>query len=236
MLVPVPGEGVPERHEVTIDGSTAGRAFRRVEAVRSPASGGPAHLWVPLLDGAERIGVLELGVDDAPDEAFTEEARAFASLVAELTVSRDAYSDALVRLRRRRSMSLAAEIQWSLMPPLTTPATGSCSRMPSNRPTTSAGTPSTTPNGPHVDFVILDAVGHGVQASLLAPAAVGTYRHARRDGLELTAPAAMDDVVAEQFRPPGSSPRRSPGSTRRRVLLPGSTAVPPPRWSCAAAR
>src|SRR3712207_9240875 len=41
------------------------------------------------------------------------------SRFAELVVTRDAYSDVFARLRRRRELSLAAEVQWELLPPLT---------------------------------------------------------------------------------------------------------------------
>jgi serine phosphatase RsbU (regulator of sigma subunit) len=201
VLVPVPGDGVAERQEVTIDGSTAGRAFRRVEPVRSPRSDGPSHLWLPLLDGAERIGVLELVVDGEPDDAFEQEARHFASLVSELVVTRDAYSDAFARLRRRQPLSLAAEIQWELLPPLTYASdrvviTGAL------EPAYDIGgdTFDYAANDPVVDLMVLDAVGHGLPAALLASAAVGAYRHGRRNGLDLPdIAAAMDAVIAGQF-------------------------------------
>ncbi|MGY1772694.1 PP2C family protein-serine/threonine phosphatase [Blastococcus sp. SYSU D00813] len=201
LLVPLSGEGVPERPEVTIDGSTAGRAFRRVEVVRSPGTEGPARLWVPLLDGAERIGVLELVVDGPAVEDLDHEARVFASLVAELTVTRDAYSDAFSRLRRRRPLGLAAEIQWDLLPPLTYASdrvviTGAL------EPAYDIGgdTFDYAANDPLVDFMVLDAVGHGLPAALLSTAAVGAYRHGRRNGLPLPElAAAMDAVIAGQF-------------------------------------
>jgi hypothetical protein len=201
VLVPVPGEGAPQRQEVTIDGSTAGRAFRRVEPVRSPRSDGPGHLWLPLLDGAERIGVLELVVDGEPDDAFVEEARTFASLVSELVVTRDAYSDTFSRLRRRQPLSLAAEIQWELLPPLTYASdrvviTGAL------EPAYDIGgdTFDYAANDPVVDLLVLDAVGHGLPAALLASAAVGAYRHGRRNGHDLPdIAAAMDAVIAGQF-------------------------------------
>jgi serine phosphatase RsbU (regulator of sigma subunit) len=200
-LVPVPGEGVAERSEVTIDGSTAGRAFRRVAIVRSPAPDGGAHLWIPLLDGAERVGVLELLVDGEPDEAFDDEIRAFAALVAELTVTRSAYSDAIVRFRRRKPLTLAAEIQWELLPPLTYASdrvviTGML------EPAYEIGgdTFDYAANDPWVDFMVLDAVGHGLPAALLASAAVGAYRHARRERLDLPGIATtMNAVIAGQF-------------------------------------
>ena len=203
-LLPVRGEDVPHRPVLTIDGSVAGRAFRRVDPVRSEPDDGPASLWLPLLDGAERIGVLELVLPAEVPPAFEDDARSFASLVAELVVTRDAYSDVFARLRRRRPLSLAAEIQWELLPPLTYASdrvviTGAL------EPTYEIGgdTFDYAVNGPLVDLAVLDAVGHGLPAALLATAAVGAYRHARREGLDLPAvAAAMDAVVAGQF--PGS--------------------------------
>jgi hypothetical protein len=201
VLVPVTGEGVPDRQELTIDGSLAGRAFRRVDPVRSGPEGGAGTLWVPLLDGAERIGVLEFLVPADEPPHFADEARSFSSLVAELVVTRDAYSDVFSRLRRRRDLSLAAEIQWELLPPLTY-ASDRVVLTGSLEPTYEIGgdTFDYAVNGPLVDLAVLDAVGHGLPAALLATAAVGAYRHARRSGLDLPAvAAAMDAVVAGQF-------------------------------------
>ncbi|PWW21137.1 serine phosphatase RsbU (regulator of sigma subunit) [Geodermatophilus normandii] len=200
-LVPVRGEGVPDRPVLTIDGSVGGRAFRRVAPVRSTADGAPGAVWLPLLDGAQRIGVLELVVPGALSPAFEDEARSFASLVAELTVTRDAYSDVLRRLRRRRPLTLAAEIQWELLPPLTY-AGGRVVITGALEPTYRIGgdTFDYAVNGSLVDFAVLDAVGHGLPAALLSTAAVGAYRHARRTGHDLPAvAAAMDAVVAGEF-------------------------------------
>src|SRR4051812_1163518 len=97
----------------------AGRAFHRVEVVTSSATGGSCRLWVPLLNGVERLGVVEvvLPAESTPD--LQEALRALISLVAELVVTKDAYGDVFARLRRRKTFSLAAEIQWELLPPLT---------------------------------------------------------------------------------------------------------------------
>ncbi|WP_448642715.1 PP2C family protein-serine/threonine phosphatase [Geodermatophilus sp. URMC 63] len=201
VLVPVPGEDVPARHELTIDGSLAGRAFRRVEPVHAVGHDGPATLWVPLLDGAERVGVLEyvLAGDLTPEHE--DDVRSLAAVVAELVVTRDAYSDVFARLRRRRPLTLAAEIQWELLPPLTYASdrvvvTGAL------EPAYGIGgdTFDYAVNGPLVDLMVLDAVGHGLPAALLSTAAVGAYRHARRDHLDLPGTAAaIDAVIAGQF-------------------------------------
>lgn len=200
-LVPVTGDGVPDRPALTIDGSVAGRAFRRVEPVWSGPHDGPGSVFVPLLDGAERIGVLEFVLAAEPPPDLQDEARSFASLVAELVVTRDAYSDSFARLRRRRPLSLAAELQWELLPPLTY-ASSRVVVTGALEPSYDIGgdTFDYAVNGPLVDLVVLDAVGHGLPAALLAGAAVGAYRHARRDGLDLPGIAtAVDDVVATQF-------------------------------------
>ncbi len=204
VLVPVPGEGVPGRQELTIDGSLGGRAFRRVDTVQAPPHDGLVTLWVPLLDGAERVGVLEFVVPGEVPPELDDDARTFASLVAEVVVTRDAYSDFFSRLRRRRTLSLAAEIQWDLLPPLTYASdrvviTGAL------EPAYEIGgdTFDYAVNGSLVDLMVLDAVGHGLPAALLSSAAVGAYRHARRDRLDLPdIAAAVDAVIAGQF--PGS--------------------------------
>ena len=41
------------------------------------------------------------------------------TVVAELVMSKTQYGDTVVRLRRQAEMGLAAELQWSLLPPLT---------------------------------------------------------------------------------------------------------------------
>ena len=110
-LLPLSGDGVPERQELPIEGTMAGRCFRRVETLTSSGAGNTCRLWLPLLDGVERLGVAELVLPDTPTGAQQEELRAFVSLVAELIVVHDAYGDIFSRLRRRKTLSLAAEMQ-----------------------------------------------------------------------------------------------------------------------------
>ncbi|TFV68336.1 UNVERIFIED_ORG: serine/threonine-protein phosphatase [Bacillus sp. AZ43] len=204
-LVPLPGDGVPHRAAQPVDESIAGLTFRQVAVDRAPAEpDGHWRLWLPLLDGAERAGVLELGYPSEPSDDDEEHARAFASLIAELTVSRDAYSDVFSRLRRSRAMSLAAEIQWELLPPLTF-GSERLALSGALEPSYDIGgdTFDYAVNGDAAELLVLDAVGHGLPAALLAAAAVGAYRNARREGGDLPRiSAVMDQVVADHF--PGS--------------------------------
>ncbi|TFV52586.1 serine/threonine-protein phosphatase [Blastococcus sp. TF02A-35] len=201
-LVPLAGSDVPSRAPLDVDDATGGAAFRRVEIVPAATGGGTATtLWVPLLDGAERLGVLELGFDGGPPSDRGEEIRAFAALVAELCVTRDAYSDVLTRLRRNRPMSIAAEIQWELVPPLTF-GTDRIVIAAALEPSYEIGgdTFDYAVNGPVADLMVLDAVGHGLPAALLSTVAVGAYRSGRRAGLPLPEISArMDQAIREQF-------------------------------------
>jgi serine phosphatase RsbU (regulator of sigma subunit) len=57
-------------------------------------------------------------------------------------------------------------------------------------------------NGDLAHLAILDAMGHGLEASRIANLAVGSYRHSRRQGLGLEETfAAMDTVIADQLGP-----------------------------------
>ncbi|MGY2067679.1 PP2C family protein-serine/threonine phosphatase [Blastococcus sp. SYSU DS0619] len=200
LLQPVRGEGVPLRQELSVDGSFGGRAFRRVEVLSSPVGPRSTRLWVPLLNGVERLGVIELLVPDLTPER-ERRLRAFVSLVSEVFVVSDQYTDIFAQLRRRRTLSLAAEIQWDLLPPLTF---GSDRVVVSGalEPAYDIGgdTFDYAVNGPLVDLMVLDAVGHGLPAALLSAAAVGAYRHARRNMWDLPeVSAAMNEVIAGQF-------------------------------------
>jgi serine phosphatase RsbU (regulator of sigma subunit) len=184
-LLPLPGAGVPERQELPIEGTMAGRAFRRVEVVGGAGEHGH-RLWAPLLDGVERLGVIELVLPEAPTRDQQDGLRAFVSLVAELVVVNDAYSDVFSRLRRRKTLSLAAEMQWELLPPMSfgterVVVTGGL------EPAYDVGGDSFdyAINGSTMDLLVIDSVGHGLPAAVLASVAVSAYRHARRDRLDL---------------------------------------------------
>ncbi len=55
-------------------------------------------------------------------------------------------------------------------------------------------------NGSMVDLVVIDSIGHGLSAAVLATVAIGAYRHARRNDLDLPDIAvAIDSAIAGQF-------------------------------------
>ena len=120
-LVPVPGLGLPEREPLDIDDSVGGRAFRSESTIDGEVvrAGDPAtiRLWVPLLDGAERLGVLS--VTAVATDVTRRRAGDVASIAAAMVVGKQPYGDGLVRTRRLREVQIAAELRWDSLPPLT---------------------------------------------------------------------------------------------------------------------
>ncbi len=115
-LVPLPGDGLAAGEPQPIDGSDAGRAFREARPVEVSQAGG-VRVYLPLLDGGDQVGVMAVTLDHLHDDE-RRLLRRLASLVADMLVTKHGYTDLFFRLRRREPMSVAAEIQWSLLPPL----------------------------------------------------------------------------------------------------------------------
>ena len=202
-LVPVLAPHDEPREAQTVDGSVAGRAFRLVEPVEVEA-GSARRLWVPLLDGIERLGVLEVvvptGGEPLTDDLHRELGQ-LAHLVADLLISNSAYTDHYEWFRRRAPMALPAEMQHELLPPLTF---GTHRLVISGllAPAYEVGGDAFdyALNGNIAHIAVLDAIGHGLQASLLASLAVACYRNSRRAGLDLSHSAVViDQTLSEMF-------------------------------------
>jgi serine phosphatase RsbU (regulator of sigma subunit) len=160
---------------------------------------------VPVLDGTERLGVLAVTVGDpeflVPTSPPGRALRFLASLVGELLASKSMYGDALVRLRRTAPMGLAAEIQWSLLPPLTF-----ASRDVS---IAAALEPAYEVAGDSVDYAvdpgrarfgIFDGMGHELLSAQLVGLVVAAYRNARRAGQGLVATTHhIEDALHQVF-------------------------------------
>jgi hypothetical protein len=120
-LVPVPGPGAADRETLPVQGTLAGRAFAANVIVDVGGERGSGRrLWLPLLDGTERLGVVEMTFAER-NEPLPEPLKAvcerFAHLIATLISNKDLYSDFFKALRRRHPMTVASELVWELVPP-----------------------------------------------------------------------------------------------------------------------
>jgi len=183
-----------------VDGTLAGRAFQTERPVTVADTGAGAAVWLPILDGAERVGVLFLRVPVISDELVARCAD-LAGFLGELIVSKSQYGDSLLQARRLRDMTLAAELRWGMLPPLT--FTGehvgiACVLEPAYEVAGDAFDYAVNSGVLHLG--IFDAMGHGLEASRMASLTVATYRWARRRGLDLIETfRAMDDALMGEF-------------------------------------
>lgn len=212
VLVPFRGADVetddPDDPVLGIDATIAGRAFQHMQwltqAGTSDGDPDSVRLWIPLIDGTERLGVLGLTLPGAAleTEIGVPPLRRFASVMAELVMSKTLYGDSIVRARRTRAMDLAGEIQWSLLPPLTF----------ANHAVTIAGAlePAYEVAGDSLDyavdtgtarFAVFDGMGHSIVSAQLISLVIAAYRNARRGGQTLSETAAhIESAVNEVFR------------------------------------
>jgi len=191
------------REPLEVDTTLAGRAFRMVEMLWGQAEAEP-RLWVPVVDGEERLGVLEITLGahaDPGDSGLWHQCRWIAMLLGHLVTAANRYGDALDNVRLQQPRTIAAELVWMLLPPLT------------------AGTddfllagmlePSYEVGGDAFDYglseatatlAIFDAMGHTLNAGLMTAATLAAYRNAR------------GEATTSSDRPPPST-RRSEGTS-----------------------
>jgi serine phosphatase RsbU (regulator of sigma subunit) len=128
--------------------------------------------------------------------------RQLAGLIAEVIVAKDLYGDHYKVMRRREEMTLAAEMQWSMLPPLTfTTPRLSISGMLEPCYAIAGDTFDYAYDDDVARMALIDAMGHGFEATVMASVVVTTYRHSRRIGATLAEHhRAMDEAFAAHFR------------------------------------
>jgi hypothetical protein len=190
-LVPVPGG----REPLEIESTPAGEAFQRSDVVVT-AEAGESRLWAPLLDGVERLGVLEAHPTDGTDPhdpVLRDQCRWLAYLVTITTQ----YGDGLDRVRRREHRDPVAELLWTALPPLTA-ATQTVTVAAATEPAynTTSDVFDYALSETAVSFAIFDAGTRERTGALAAAVALSAYRAARRDGRNLREQAhAVDDAI-----------------------------------------
>ena len=176
-----------------VEGSPAGEAFMTVRMVRAPERAD--LLWVPIVDGTERLGVAGIVMPDVgqlEDPDIHLALTALSGLVGHLIVAKTAYGDVLRAARRSRPMSTEGELLWRNLPPLTF-ATDNLVVSAVLEPCYEVGGDAFdyAVDNDHAQLGILDAVGHGLSAALTAVLSLAAIRAARSSGA-----AGLDDLAA----------------------------------------
>ncbi|MGR6317690.1 PP2C family protein-serine/threonine phosphatase [Micromonospora soli] len=200
LLRPLPRPGRPAPDPLPIDASLPGRAYSEVR-VRAGQDG---RLWVPVVDGTERLGLLEVTLaagTDPDDEVLRDGCRSIAALVGHVLAGKLTYGDTLHRVRRSGPMEVSAELLWQLLPPLTF-ATDTVAISAILEPCYEVGGDAFdyALDGGLFALAILDGVGHGLPATLFTAVALAALRAGRRAGTELPGlPAVVDAALRSQW-------------------------------------
>lgn len=179
-----PGREIAER--VALDGSAHGRALA-AQAVRVDEEAGGWRVLAPVTNRGEAIGILELLLDEEPDEPCVDDVALAAHALAYVVIANRRFTDLFEWGQRSVPLSLAAEIQHRLLPATYTCEAGQFALAAWLEP---AGEIA----GDTFDFSLerdtlhlsmTDAMGHALESALLATVLVGALRNGRRAGLEL---------------------------------------------------
>lgn len=183
-----------------VDCSSAGWAYRTVSPRVAEADDG-LILWMPLVDGAERLGVLAIRTASL-DGVRMRRSRMLAHLFAMLITSKRAYSDWLAARTRTASMQLPAEMLRAFLPPRTIGSSRCVSTAvlePAYDIAGDAFDHSVAKNILHT--MILDAMGHDLTAGLTTSVAMAAARNARRAGADLANVVNSVDQALTQWLP-----------------------------------
>ncbi|MFF2148269.1 PP2C family protein-serine/threonine phosphatase [Kitasatospora sp. NPDC058190] len=183
-----------------VDRSPAGWAYRRVSPQVAADNGG-VIVWMPLVDGAERLGVLAVRTA-ALNGARMRRSRMLAHLFAMLITSKRTYSDWLASLARTSTMGLPAEMLRAFLPPHTVGSSRCVSTAvlePAYDVAGDAFEHSVIKNVLHT--MILDSMGHDLTAGLTTSVAMAAARNARRAGGALAGIVGSVDQALAHWLP-----------------------------------
>jgi len=181
----------------------AGRAFGAQESVTEQCPGGTVRVHLPVSVRGDRLGVLTVTMPSADTAAgCSAELAEVAEVLAHEVIVAERDTDLYLQARRKDRLTLAAEMQWQLLP------ARSCAR-----PEYALGAqlePAYAVFGDNFDWCatadhlmlyITNGMGEGIEAALLTSLGVNALRNARRAGLSLADQAALaDQAVYAHYR------------------------------------
>jgi serine phosphatase RsbU (regulator of sigma subunit) len=193
------GHGSPSRERtevVPLADTPHGRALTGQDIEIVEEEGG-SRLFAPVTSRGEAVGVLEMWLAEAPNEQTLEVVRGAAHALAYVVIANRRFTDLYEWGQRSLPLSLEAEIQHRLLPGSYTCEGGQFTLAGWLEPAGEVG-------GDTFDFSVerdtlhlsmTDAMGHTIEASLLATVLVGALRHARRREVDLPEQARMADTA-----------------------------------------
>jgi len=183
--------------------SAAGRAFGAQEPFVEPVGDGVVCAHLPVTVRGDRLGVLSVTLPGGEHvQGCLDELAEVADVLGHEVIVAERDTDIYLQARRKDRLTLAAEMQWQLLPGR------SCSR-----PEYELGAqlePAYAIFGDNFDWsatadrlmlYVTNGMGEGIEASLLTNLAINALRNARRAGIPLADQAALaDQAVYAHYR------------------------------------
>ncbi|WP_106976925.1 PP2C family protein-serine/threonine phosphatase [Streptomyces sp. NRRL S-920] len=200
-----PVDALPYTSEpISVHTSAPGRAFGAQEPhVERAGAAGPVTVHLPVSVRGDRIGILTVRLPaDAHDSVTEGELEEVAEVLGHEIVVAERDTDLYLQARRADRLTLAAEMQWQLLPGR------SCSR-----PEYELGAQlepayaiygdnfDWSASADHLTLTVTNGMGEGIEAALLTNLAINALRNARRAGLSLPDQACLaDQAVYGHYR------------------------------------
>jgi serine phosphatase RsbU (regulator of sigma subunit) len=173
-------------------GPAAQRCFGSQRPVDDVAADGTHRVHLPVSAWGERVGVLLVETPRQLHADVTEQLTGIADELAVALRAADQVTDRYRRVHRRQRLTMAAELQWELLP----------GRSLGDDRFLVAGQlePAYDVHGDHFDWAVngdrltvtvLNGFGEGMEAALLTATAVNAMRNARRSGANIVEQAEL---------------------------------------------
>ncbi|MEU0030470.1 PP2C family protein-serine/threonine phosphatase [Streptomyces sp. NPDC006335] len=188
---------------LSVHNTPAGRAFGSQKPYREEERTGRTRLHLPVSVRGDRLGVLSVTLPESDAaQGWESELADIADVLGHEVVVAERDTDLYLQARRKDRLTLAAEMQWQLLPGR------SCSR-----PEYELGAQlepayaifgdnfDWSATADHLMLYVTNGMGEGIEASLLTNLAINALRNARRAGLSIADQAALaDQAVYAHYR------------------------------------
>ncbi|WP_141582830.1 PP2C family protein-serine/threonine phosphatase [Actinomadura sp. WMMA1423] len=185
--------------------SRAGRSFAAGRVMVSPAEDGDGSgetgTYIPVSARGERLGILQVGSSGPWSAGEMAELAEIGELLGSALKVAWSRTDRYERARRRHRLTLAAELQWQLLPGHAHADT-SFSLAGHLEPAYSIGGDNFdwSVEHDHLALTVTNGAGTGIKAALLTSLTVGALRNARRSGADLGEQASLaNDMVHVRY-------------------------------------
>ncbi|MGR8008515.1 PP2C family protein-serine/threonine phosphatase [Streptomyces hypolithicus] len=186
---------------IAVSGTVYDKVIRTQRPHVEPKGGGAwTRVIAPVTNRGDALGLLELYLPHHPGPDTLLKIGRSAHALAYIIIANRPFTDLYQWGRRTTPLSLAAEIQHRLLPTSLACEAAQFAVAGALEPAEFVGgdTFDYVIDRDHVQLSVTDAMGHDVDAALLATLLVGALRRARRQGADLAEQAQMaDQAMAE---------------------------------------